>query len=520
MADLHASAYLTMGATPAAYRDNILTAQYIANSVGADVINYSASKPKASAGDLTDGNSQLTLGYDWIATRFDALNVVLGYQGVPTPSGLPLPTDHFNGMTIARSERLGGVYRLVSPQNNYSQDATGDRTSVSLIAPGGNVEVADHGNTERIEQGSSFAAPHVTGTAVLLRQYAEERIMNAPSTQWGANARRHEVMKAVLMNSADKIEEGTAPPPGALPIPPGGLLGMERTVVMQDGTSTWFDSPAYDDGFEGQGQFFALDEQMGAGHLNANRALTQFRTGERNYDAGDVPLIGWDYGTTTDTGELNANRYQFEEELLGGSFISIMLAWDREVTFQTDTAPTDIYNSGDSFAPYVDDQIDPPDDDVINSLSLYLLPRGGALNQYIAASIMNVGTVDHIYFQIPETDEYEFLVIQDDTDLGNTQDYAVAWWAKSAVEPELNSDFNEDGMVDGADLAQWRGDFGETTGGGSDADNDGDSDGADFLAWQREFGMTSAIPANASVPEPSAWMLRAFALLLVRRRAA
>jgi hypothetical protein len=70
-------------------------------------------------------------------------------------------------------------------------------------------------------------------------------------------------------------------------------------------------------------------------------------------------------------------------------------------------------------------------------------------------------------------------------------------------------------------LGQWRGDFGETTGGGSDADNDGDSEGADFLAWQREFGMTSAVPTNVPVPEPAALMLAAIGLpLLVRRRVA
>ena len=76
-------------------------------------------------------------------------------------------------------------------------------------------------------------------------------------------------------------------------------------------------------------------------------------------------------------------------------------------------------------------------------------------------------------------------------------------------------DFDEDGDVDGADLNEWKGDFGNTA--GSDADNDGDSDGADFLAWQGNYGF--GVPATpASVPEPSALMLSVLALAAVCRR--
>jgi len=70
----------------------------------------------------------------------------------------------------------------------------------------------------------------------------------------------------------------------------------------------------------------------------------------------------------------------------------------------------------------------------------------------------------------------------------------------------LPGDFNLDGIVDAADLAQWQGDFGQN--GDSDADNDNDSDGADFLAWQRHFGSGStAMGWAAEVPEPSTVLL-------------
>lgn len=69
--------------------------------------------------------------------------------------------------------------------------------------------------------------------------------------------------------------------------------------------------------------------------------------------------------------------------------------------------------------------------------------------------------------------------------------------------PIYSADFNLDGNVDGADLAQWHGDFGEPGNGDSDADNDGDSDGVDFLAWQQQFGSVPIMPAAGSVPEPT-----------------
>lgn len=63
------------------------------------------------------------------------------------------------------------------------------------------------------------------------------------------------------------------------------------------------------------------------------------------------------------------------------------------------------------------------------------------------------------------------------------------------------ADFNNDGMVDGADLAKWQSDFGANA--NSDADGDGDTDGADFLAWQQQFGSGGAVTvASAAVPEP------------------
>jgi hypothetical protein len=84
----------------------------------------------------------------------------------------------------------------------------------------------------------------------------------------------------------------------------------------------------------------------------------------------------------------------------------------------------------------------------------------------------------------------------------------------------LAADFNQDGTVDGLELAQWQTAYGESTDG--DADFDGDTDGSDFLIWQRQFGQTTlqlTATSSANVPEPMGLALGGMVLLaLVIRR--
>jgi hypothetical protein len=91
--------------------------------------------------------------------------------------------------------------------------------------------------------------------------------------------------------------------------------------------------------------------------------------------------------------------------------------------------------------------------------------------------------------------------------------------APSARERSSN-EANGNGFVNGADLAQWRGDFGIDA--GSNADADGDSDGNDFLIWQRNLGVGTppSAAAASAVPEPAACLmvLMAGAVLSVTRR--
>jgi len=86
----------------------------------------------------------------------------------------------------------------------------------------------------------------------------------------------------------------------------------------------------------------------------------------------------------------------------------------------------------------------------------------------------------------------------------------------------IAGDFNDDGAVDGADLALWKANFGASdaaTHMQGDADGDADVDGADFLTWQRQLGGGESVNVAASspVPEPASVSLLAVTLAFMSR---
>jgi hypothetical protein len=80
-------------------------------------------------------------------------------------------------------------------------------------------------------------------------------------------------------------------------------------------------------------------------------------------------------------------------------------------------------------------------------------------------------------------------------------DSGIFLYSPSTTATFLGADFNEDGHVDGTDLAMWQNAFGVSNLG--DSDGDGDSDGVDFLTWQRQFTGPPAQVLQVAVPEPN-----------------
>jgi hypothetical protein len=383
----------------------------------ADVINSSYN----GQGDFA-GSNTLSGTLDALINQNPRTLLTLAVGNTVSPNGIGpnrvlFPATGYNNICVAALTSNGGLFNLPSNftnggPNDYFDPVSGTigevRQVVDIAAPGEGFATAYYGGETggngptlagaangpaggadfytRNASGTSFSTPTVAGGAALLYDAAYSVLSAQP------DARDSRVVKAVLMNSADKTRDwnnGQAEHPNGN----GGVLTTR-----------------------------GVDDRVGAGRMNLGRAFGQFLsgttdlTGTSHGSLGTVSPIGWDFG---EVAQGTTNDYLINGTLQAGSPFTATLTWfrDRDPVGETGFA-----------------------DNSFDDLDLELWSAaGGAPQNLVSQSSSRYNNTEHFTFAIPATGQYMLRVrwtdeVFDVVGDANAEHYGLAW-AAGVPEP-------------------------------------------------------------------------------------
>lgn len=368
-----------------------------ANSGGVHVVNLSFG---SIPGYITenDGSSLTSLAVDYFSQTYDSLFVIAAgnYNDEFTA-----PADSFNGIVVGASRIAGEIVRNFDTQVSPRAQTADGREVLNILAPGYDVTVDALGESRtEVVRGSSFATPHVSGIAAAL--------LSDPTQAQNRDARRHQVLKSVILNSAEVL---------------AGELDSNKTAKSAT-TVTWTQSPARDNN-NPNGSRLPFDPNFGVGLANQKRAVRQLRGGQFGPGNNVVDPIGWDYNSIGN----NARTYSLGR-LAADSYIAITLSWDRKV--EKIENPDLQGNDPNQFnwTPDGGDRLVP--ETRMADLDIELIDANGNV---VARSDSTRYSVEHLFFQLPnQAQEYSLRITRLDNGTDN-REYGLAWWSERAQAP-------------------------------------------------------------------------------------
>ena len=237
---------------------------------------------------------------DWAGSRGQLYVAAAGNQGQNAGTGgnntgnLANPGDSYNTLTVGNLDGPG--WTRIRPTSSVSE--IGKRLSVDICAPGTDINSAGNAanNTYKTWTGTSFATPITVGVVALLQEHGGAK-------GFSTDAR---VMRAVIMNSADKTVENRA--------------GVRWDRQFAAGAKL-------------------MSNETGAGGLDAMEAYNQYNAGQNKPNLIGLtvtgnPLVkatGWDVATVNGKGDTKSNDYLTAPQLRKGTFLTSTLVWNRDV---------------------------------------------------------------------------------------------------------------------------------------------------------------------------------------------